>query len=114
MEILFDIQPEPLAERVAHVERSSADLHRGGRHRGRAAAAVVGVSVDRERQGEITRGAVGLTHDLPPDRKGSGGESAASLIQSLTPRPIGSICGFQLCRYFFCGAMSLFSQVRER
>ena len=84
MEILFDIQPEPPAERVAHVERSSADLHRGGRHRGRAAAAVVGVSVDRERQGEITRGAVGLTHDLPPDRKGSGGESAASLIQSLT------------------------------
>jgi transposase-like protein len=57
MEILFDIQPEPPAERVAHVERSSADLHRGGRHRGRAAAAaaaaVVGVSVDRERQGEI-------------------------------------------------------------
>ena len=52
MEVLFDIQPEPLAERVAHVERSSADLHRGGRHRGRAAA-VVGVSVDRERQGEI-------------------------------------------------------------
>ena len=90
MEDRFDIQPEPLAERVAHVERSSADLHRGGRHRGRAAAAaaaaaaVVGVSVDRERQGEITRGAVGLTHDLPPDRKGSGGESAASLIQSLT------------------------------
>jgi hypothetical protein len=33
MEILFDIQPEPLAERVAHVERSSADPRRGGRRR---------------------------------------------------------------------------------
>ena len=47
MEVLFDIQPEPLAERVAHVERSSADLHRGGRHRGRAA----GVIVERRESG---------------------------------------------------------------
>ena len=33
---------------VAHVERSGADLRRGGRHRGRAAA---GVIVDRQRRG---------------------------------------------------------------
>jgi hypothetical protein len=41
MEVLFDIQPEPLAERVVRV-------HRGGRRHGRAAAA--GVSVDRQRR----------------------------------------------------------------
>ena len=56
MEILFDIQPEPLAERRAHVERSGANLHRGGRHRGRAAA---GLSVDRHRRG-VERAAVRL------------------------------------------------------
>ena len=39
MEALFDIQAEPLAERVAHVEHSGADLRRGSRHRGRAADA---------------------------------------------------------------------------
>ena len=33
---------------VAHVERSGADLRRGGRHRGCAAA---GVSIDRHRRG---------------------------------------------------------------
>jgi hypothetical protein len=51
MEVLFDIQPEPLAERMAHVERSGANLHRG-----RAAA---GLSVDRHRRG-VERAAVRL------------------------------------------------------
>ena len=31
---------------VADVERSGADLHRGGRHRGRAAAGAAGVIAD--------------------------------------------------------------------
>jgi hypothetical protein len=44
MEERFDIQPEPSAERVAHVEHSGADLHRGGRNRGRAAGAGVSVA----------------------------------------------------------------------
>jgi hypothetical protein len=41
MEVLFDIQPEPLAERIV------VRVHRDGRHRGRAAA---GLIVDRERR----------------------------------------------------------------
>src|SRR6476646_715450 len=38
MEVLLDIQPEPLAERIA------VRVHRGGRHRGRAAGAGVSVA----------------------------------------------------------------------
>ena len=41
MEVLFDIQPEPLAERIV------VRVHRDGRYRGRAAA---GVIVDRQRR----------------------------------------------------------------
>ena len=40
MEVLFDIQPEPLAERIV------VRVHRDGRHRGCAAD---GVIVDRQR-----------------------------------------------------------------
>jgi hypothetical protein len=42
MEVLFDIQPEPLAERII------VRVHRDGRHRGCAAG---GVIVDRQRRG---------------------------------------------------------------
>ncbi len=42
MEVLFDIQPEPLAERIV------VRVHRDGRHRGCAAG---GVIVDRQRRG---------------------------------------------------------------
>ena len=41
MEVLFDIQPEPLAERIV------VRVHRDGRHRGCAAG---GVIVDRQRR----------------------------------------------------------------
>jgi hypothetical protein len=40
MEVLFDIQPEPLAERIV------VRVHRDGRHRGCAAAAGVSVASD--------------------------------------------------------------------
>jgi hypothetical protein len=42
MEVLFDIQPEPLAERIV------VRVHRDGGHRGCAAG---GVIVDRQRRG---------------------------------------------------------------
>ena len=49
MEVLLDIQPEPLAERIV------VGVHRGGRHRGRGDADAASVTLTTSGSGERLR-----------------------------------------------------------
>ena len=75
------------AHHVAHVQRSGADLRRGGRHRGNADAAAVDLNSGRSGLGyrkshhQIAKAAVANTAVMAVEISN---ENAANLIQSVT------------------------------